>query len=110
MRFFIRNFHILAFSIVWLVAAYVVGSAPHQVRDLLNAIVSDATEIRDLAHNAYEQVSYLADPVAAGEAVRISTATALMPSIHFRALANRLNAVDEKMSGHAGAGLSALSH
>ncbi|CTQ54195.1 hypothetical protein LP7551_02727 [Roseibium album] len=98
MRYLFRNLHVFVFVFVSVFSALMVANGPDRTVRLVQPLVEDAIELRDLAVGAYNEVSRTDWQTATDEAVSLYVATLRMPTMLFERLAGQLKEVDRDLS------------
>jgi hypothetical protein len=98
MRYLFRNLHVFVFTFVSVFSALMVANGPDRAVNLMQPLVEDVIEVRDLAVGAYQEVSQASWQTAADEAVSLYVATLRMPTMLFERLADRIEEVERDLS------------
>ncbi len=107
MRYFVRNWSVLVFSLISILAGLAVATGPDRATGLMRAVVADAVELRDLLQESGREISRVDVGTAIDEAKSIYVAMVRMPSMLFERLADQLDRVARQASRRRQARLTA---
>ena len=97
--YFLRNFHILVFTFIFIAGAVWVGLNPDQTVTMIKPMVEDAEELAQMAETVYLAVASINFEASVNEAIVVYTAALRMPSMVLERVDHNLKDVAERIAG-----------
>ena len=97
MGYFLRNFHILVFALISVVAALWVGVDPERTVRMMEPVIEDAVELGQMAEAVYVSVETINWEASAREAMAFYIAALRMPSMVYARIDRKLAEVNQHL-------------